>query len=99
MLENLTVDDFQPYLHQNFAVRLEDGTDYTLELTGVEDLGPAPLSGGRRPFSLLFHNSQSSRYLPQRIYPLRHPALGVVEVFMTPLGPDSSGMRYQVIFS
>jgi hypothetical protein len=35
--------------------------------------------------------------LRQRMYPLHHPSLGKLELFLVPIGPDASGQRYQTI--
>jgi hypothetical protein len=53
---------------------------------------------GRRPFSLIFR-SAGSRYLPQRTYSIEHAALGRLDLFLVPIGPDEGGIRYQAIFA
>ena len=37
--------------------------------------------------------------LPQSIYPVTHPALGLMEIFLVPVGPLSGGVGYQAIFT
>jgi hypothetical protein len=37
--------------------------------------------------------------LPQKIYPLEHEALGKLEIFLVPIGPDEAGMCYEAVFS
>ncbi len=100
LLERLTSTDFQPYLHQAFQISL-DGleTPYALELVEIKDLGMTPTDPGRRPFSLLFCNPDTSHYLLQRIYRLEHAQMGALELFLVPVGPDGSGMRYEAIFA
>jgi hypothetical protein len=114
MLEDLTSQDFMPLMEQTFhlhfqagqpplEVRLVEVTEFGLEL-------PAGRSA-RQPFSLIFHGPLSPA-LPQRIYALEHAALGVLDVFVVPLGPqqgilscsgrsgpEQESMRYQVIFA
>ncbi len=99
MLENLTADDFRPILHQQFTIRLGDGSDYPLELIQFSEGGEASAPERRRPFSLVLRNPRSDKYLPQRIYRLEHPALGALEVFVVPLGPHPDGMHYEIIFA
>lgn len=53
----------------------------------------------REPFSLLFRAATRELQLPQQIHPLEHPQLGRLELFMVPLGPDATGMRYEAIFA
>jgi hypothetical protein len=110
MLDKLTSEDFAPHLHQTFILSLgpwgqphdlaAHGPARTLELIEVADLGAdAPnASGGRRQFSLIFRD-ESGGYLPQRIYAVEHPALGWLDLFLVPIGPDQAGMRYQAVFA
>ena len=99
MLESLTSHDFNPLLEQTFRLHHQPGQP-PLEVTLVEvvEFGPEPPAGGRQPFSLVFRGPLSP-VLPQRIYPLEHPMLGALEIFIVPLGPEQGGVRYQVIFS
>jgi hypothetical protein len=96
MPEQLTQADFAPLLRQVFSVDIADAR-LTMELVCVERLGSAP-SSGRQPFSLLFRGPLEP-LLPQHIYVLQHSALGTLEMFLVPIGPDEHGQRYQAIFS
>jgi hypothetical protein len=98
MPDKLTQLDFAPLVTDRF--RLVEGT-VTLELQLLS--AEAATHGGHRasarpPFSLIF-GGPLEPLLPQRIYSLQHPALGVLEIFLVPIGPDESGQRYQAIFS
>jgi hypothetical protein len=99
MLDRLTSADFIPYLNQPFIIYLEGSLPYALELTSVDELGEANTPGGRRPFSLIFSNPRKDAYLSQRIYRLEHEKMGPLELFLVPLGPDQTGMKYEAIFS
>ena len=48
-------------------------------------------------FSLLFVAPEGP-WLPQAIYPLTHPALGAMEIFLVPIGPTSGGNGYYAMF-
>jgi len=98
-MQSLTLDDFQPYLNQIFITRLDHGELYLLELVELCELGSSPGPEFREPFSLAFRNPNKSAYLPQGTYRLENEGLGSLDLFIVPLGPDASGMRYQVIFS
>jgi hypothetical protein len=37
--------------------------------------------------------------LPQGIYPVEHPALGMMEIFLVPVGPTSGGNGYNAVFT
>lgn len=72
----------------------------TLVLAEVTALGNPPVADGRSPFSLVFvDRSGDGRYVPQRMYLLQHPALGLLVVFLVPIGPTALGMQYQAIFN
>lgn len=98
-MDALSLADFAPYLKQLFHIRLGSEETYSLELVEAAELGSPPTPGLRKPFSLIFTNPDKTSYLPQRIYCLEHEKLGSLDVFIVPLGPDASGMRYQVIFN
>ncbi len=98
-MDTLSLADFVPYLNQTFLLHLTSDETYSLELVEAAELGDANAPGFRKPFSLIFRNPDKTSYLPQRIYCLEHEKMGSLEVFIVPLGPDVSGMRYQVIFN
>jgi GNAT superfamily N-acetyltransferase len=98
MLDRLTAADFAAHLHDTFTVSLTDGQPYPLELAAVEEQGESYQPGGRKPFSLLFRNPRTDAYLPQQIYRLEHPQMGMLEIFLVPLAPDTAGMRYEAVF-
>jgi hypothetical protein len=55
--------------------------------------------GGLRaePFSLVFVGDV---VLEQRIFAMTHPALGALEIFLVPIGPDPSGrLQYEAVFN
>jgi len=87
--------DFEPHVGQAFAIEV-DGKQLELKLAEVERLGAAMREGGA--FSLLFL-SAAGPSLPQGLYPMRHPALGTLELFVVPLGPKDGSNSYQVIFT
>ncbi len=98
-LSTLSMDDFLPHLHTRFTIHLTNGQDYPLELVEVTPLGAALLPSGRVPFSLIFSNPDGAAYLAQRTYTLQHPAFADLNIFITPIGPHNTAMRYQAVFS
>jgi hypothetical protein len=87
-----SLKDFAPHLHTRFGVApLEN---YDLELTEIADHSNDRLE----QFSLIF-TGVASRWLQQGSYKLTHSELGECELFLVPIGPDDSGMRYQAVFS
>lgn len=69
-----------------------------LELAEANDLPTKGEGPCKAPFSLVFRGSHDAP-LPQGTYPLENQALGTLEVFLVPLGPDGHGLRYQAIFN
>lgn len=99
MLDTLQINDFLPYLNQTLQIRfrLPDAT-LQAELIDVSELVSQPGSP-RSPFSIILRTPQQGEYYQQAIYTLLHPEKGELDIFMVPIGPDSQGMRYQVIFN
>jgi hypothetical protein len=97
MLSDLTHVDFDARLHEKFFVKL-GSSEIEVELIAADRIGPAPEGGRREPFSVVFRGPQEP-LLAQRIYQLRHEEMGVLEVFLVPIGPDADGQRYELIFS
>jgi hypothetical protein len=99
MLAHLTVDAFRPRLGELFHVVLDDGSRLPTKLTGVNPWGAGPAAGSARtPFSLVFHTVPAA-VLPQRIYRMENEQMAPFEIFLTPLGPDERGMRYEAVFA
>jgi hypothetical protein len=94
----LDLEDFARHRHERFRVALENA-EVDVELIEASDLGPAAVvARRRRTFSLVFRGPREP-VLPQRIHGLKHAALGELEIFLVPIGPDRVGMRYEAIFN
>lgn len=99
MIDQLTRDDFLPFLTQTFRVALESGKELETTLIEVSPLGPERSSSkGRRAFSVIFQGP-ADYYLPQRIYTVSHPGLGALDLFLVSIGPDEHGMCYEAVFN
>jgi hypothetical protein len=94
-LSSLQAADFEPHVGKDFALQAA-GQRISFKLMQVEQLGTALREGGA--FSLLF-TSPPGPFLPQAIYPIGHPDLGTLELFVVPLGPKDGSNQYQVIFT
>ena len=106
MLEQLTGGDFSPHLGERFTIRHASPDPLIVELIEVTELGSAPSSGvadgalsRRRPFSIVFQGPAGSGPLPQSIYSIEHENLGVLDLFVVPIGSDHRGTRYEAIFT
>ena len=100
MLDGLTVDAFAPLVGDGFALDDEGAGRLVLELLEARAIEAGAPAGGaaRVPFSLLFRGP-GEPVLPQRIYSLRHDALGALEIFIVPVARQPDGMRYEAIFA
>jgi len=98
MIGELTLDSFAPHHGTTFRLFPTDGQAFDVELAEARSIGRSPSPGMRDPFSLVFR-SASKGHVPQRIYRLEHPVMGRLDLFLVPIGPDESGMRYEAIFA
>ncbi len=94
-LAALGIGDFSPHLDASFQMQTADGV-VPLKLAKVEPAGNSGRAGGA--FSLVFI-APKGPWLPQAIYPVEHPAFGIMEIFMVPVGPAFGGNSYQAVFT
>ena len=94
----LTLNDFDPHLNKIFTIRISDEILLDAELIEVTKLNNySPLE--RSPFSIVFRTEQKNEYYQQGIFTIIHPQKGNLELFLSPLGFDSVGMKYEAVFS
>jgi hypothetical protein len=99
MLETFTIETFRPRLGELFHVRVDEEMRLPIKLTDVFPWGADAAAGGDRvPFSLIFHTVPQGIF-PQSTYRVEHEQLGPFEIFLTPIGPDERGMRYEAVFT
>ena len=91
----LNPDAFDACRHQAFAAQTQHG-EVAMTLAEVSRLGHGYRDGDA--FSLLFI-APSGPFLPQAIYPMSHPTLGALEIFLVPLGPRDGGNAYEAVFT
>ena len=94
----LTYSTFEIQINRIFQIRFDSESPVELVLTQAILFGKSLTPDHWQPFSLIFHATGSS-VLPQKIYPLEHEQLGVLELFLVPIGPDEKGMRYEAVFN
>ncbi|WP_036281605.1 DUF6916 family protein [Methylomicrobium lacus] len=97
MLETLTKEIWETYLHQEFQVEINDQHAVDMTLIAVSGFGRC-LSGQREAYSLLFQGPHQP-LLAQRIYRLRQPQLGSLDLFLVPVGKESVGLQYEAVFT
>ena len=91
------VSTFAEHVGSQFRIEMDRGQSVGAELIEASALDrddeSSPVTQ-RRPFSLLFAVGGSTD-LPQKIYNVRHEALGDLQLFMVPLG----GGRMESVFN
>lgn len=95
MLEKLNSRVFSEHLHTTFQMHAPGVAPIALELFEVAEKNH---SKRVEQFSLFFRGPLTP-WCPQGIYKVTHEKLGTFEVFFVPLGPESGGMTYQVVFN
>lgn len=95
----LMLEDFAGSVNETFTASL---AGMNLDFVLVE-AAPLPQAGAARPvarapFSLLFRNTATVLF-PQQIYPMRHPRLGELGIFLVPIAQERAGFLYQAIFN
>ncbi|HET9229065.1 MAG TPA: hypothetical protein VFR31_20475 [Thermoanaerobaculia bacterium] len=103
MLDTLTPGSFAEHVGSRFHLQLDGQEPLELELFEISRYEENPEHAARKePFSLMFIGPVRP-VLPQAIYPLEHPVVGKLEIFLVPIGPDprgkQSGMRYEAAFN
>lgn len=96
-LKTLTADTFEPYVNTTFQLKRTDDSDSPVTLTQLSRYSVVSNSG-RQQFSLVFVGTPGE-VLPQHIYPLHHPDLGALELFLVPIGVCPEGTRYEAVFT
>lgn len=94
----LTLNDFSTFLNQVFMIRISEEVQLEAELIELTKLNSySPLK--RSPFSIVFRTEQKKEYYQQGIFLIEHPEKGNLELFLSPLGFDNVGMKYEAVFS
>jgi hypothetical protein len=91
----LRIDDFTPHLDATFDMQAAGGV-VPLKLAKADPGGDSGREGGA--FSLIFV-APKGPWLPQAVYPVQHPTLGTLEIFLVPVGAAFGGNGYQAIFT
>ena len=98
MIGELRVETFEPLLDKVFEIDFGGGP-VASTLIDVKSLTPPSADHeGRQPWSLLFR-ADSDELWEQATYPVRHPDLGELSLFLVPIGPDKEGMQYEAVFT
>ena len=85
-----------------FRIQTSSDDFLDVELVEVTEMGSAPPGGEndprRRPFSIVFRGPMDAP-IPQNIYEIEHEKMGILSIFIVPIGPDGDGLRYEAVFA
>ncbi|MFL6197051.1 MAG: DUF6916 family protein [Thermoanaerobaculia bacterium] len=99
MLQDLTPASFEAQLGTVFHIHSGDAGPLGVKLHEVKrhERHPGPRS---EPFSVYFLGALRPILL-QGIYRVEHAAMGTMEIFLVPVGPDpkGQGMVYEAVFN
>jgi hypothetical protein len=96
MTKLLEPDDFRDLAGPLVLEPGADGAPVELRVAAVTPLAPHRLRA--QPFSLQLHGP-GAQVLPQSMYAVRHPRLGVLELFLVPIAADGKRATYEVVFN
>ena len=96
MLDALPFAAFEAIVGQ--TVRMSRGDEYIdVEVVQAQKLNnPSPRD---EPFMAILRENGVSRAAVQGMYDIHHPTLGILNLFVVPVGPDGKGMCYEVTFN
>ena len=97
VLRNLTYEVFAKLVNRKVSL-IHDSGRLEVQLIECKSLNGDPRGGQREPFSLTFLGPAQPP-LPQRIYTFDFGELGCSDIFIVPIGPDATGMRYEAVFN
>jgi hypothetical protein len=90
----LTKSLFAENVNTRFRLRDANGVEAELELVEVKD---GYVSPSYESFSLYLRGG--SKVLEQRMYAMRHDAIGEFDLFITPIARDQQGTCYEAVFN
>lgn len=94
-----TEAEFTKNLNTNFRLAVDAPNPIDLKLIAVtpRPSGPTEEAGMER-FSAVF-SGPPDIFLPQQMYRLTHPEMGEFEIFLTALGQEADGFRYEAVYN
>ena len=96
MLEEITHKSFESIVSETVELRAGEFS-FRADVESVDLLRKS--SGQERDaFSVVLQAHDLDNH-GQQMYQLSHPGLGDLTLFMVPIGPGESGMRYEIIFN
>ena len=99
MLDQLTVESFEPLVGSSFWVEFPSGGKVELRLVRAAKVMESEAARlERHPFSLFFIGPKSY-LLQQQTYHLTHPQMEALEIFIVPVGQNAQTYEYEAVFT
>lgn len=104
MTDILSLDFWQPRLHERFEIGSASGGRYDATLTEIAplpDRGPSgrAADAARSSFSIVFRVALPIEE-PQQMFDIRHPDLGNLgPIFLVPVAEDAQDRYYEAVFN
>ena len=99
MLDQLTVESFEPHVGTSFWVEFPSGGKVELRLVRAAKVMESEAARlDRHPFSLFFIGPKSY-LLQQQTYHLAHPSMDAMDIFLVPVGGDAQTYQYEAVFT
>ena len=95
MIPMLTYKNFSKALNSKFITGLDDGRQVELKLESISELKVTPQ---QEMFSIFFRGPNDA-FLDQGSRPLRHEAMGLIELFLVPIAQTAEGYQYESVFN
>ena len=95
MSKHLTREMFKKNVNTRFWLVDASPEPYALDLVECVDGHSTPR---QEQFSLRFRGDPGQVF-PQRLYPIKHDAIGDFELFLVPIARDDSGTYYEAVFN
>lgn len=99
MLDQLTLETFEPHVGTSFWAEFPNGSKVELRLiraAKVMESEAARLE--RHPFSLFFIGPKAY-LLHQQIYHLTHESMEPLDLFLVPVGTEGDAYLYEAVFT
>jgi hypothetical protein len=95
-LDQLKVEDFAPLVGQSVEV------EFAAQRLSVEVAEAATIKSPSPRATPAFHivlRAEPNWRVAQGMLRMHHPAIGAIDMFAVPIGPDSRGFCYEIVFN
>jgi hypothetical protein len=90
--------DFSEFLNQKLTIRNSENIKIDTQIIQVL-VYENHVKVERIPFCVVLRTENNALRLNQGVYIIEHPIKGDLALFIVPIGHDSEGMKYEIVFS